>query len=77
MGGPSSGPNQEFRPQGSFRSLTFHLPIILAGRDSQNEDASKFYHESDLRIGSYIRVFNRDMLLHDCDDFTRNYYRTK
>ncbi|GAQ78061.1 hypothetical protein KFL_000070310 [Klebsormidium nitens] len=53
------------------------VPQATLGRDAAAEDASKFYHESDLRIGSYIRVFNRDMLLHDCDDFTRNYYQTK
>lgn len=36
-----------------------------------------FYHESDLHVGSYIKVYGRDMLIHDCDDYTRNYYMKK
>ncbi|KAG0573546.1 hypothetical protein KC19_VG187100 [Ceratodon purpureus] len=36
-----------------------------------------YYRDTDLHIGSYIRVFDRDLLLHDVDEFTRNYYRTK
>lgn len=35
------------------------------------------YKDSDLAVGSYVKVWGRDMLLHDCDDFTKNYYKTK
>jgi hypothetical protein len=36
-----------------------------------------FYRDTDLHIGSYIRIFDRDMLIHDVDEFTRNYYQKK
>lgn len=38
---------------------------------------SAFYNETDLHVGSYVRVYNRDLLLHDCDEFTKNYYMSK
>ena len=33
------------------------------------------YRATDLHIGSYVRIFEREMFLHDMDEFTRNYYR--
>jgi protein associated with RNAse G/E len=36
-----------------------------------------YYRDTDLHIGSYIRIFDRDMLIHDVDEFTRNYYQKK
>ena len=38
---------------------------------------SEFYHESDLTIGAVINVWGRKILLCDCDEFTKEYYRTK
>lgn len=35
---------------------------------------SSYYHARDFRIGSFFNVLNRDMLIHDVDDFTRAYY---
>jgi len=29
---------------------------------------------SDLKVGSILKVFNRDFLIHDADEFTRNWY---
>ena len=34
----------------------------------------QYYHFMDLRIGSTVRVYGRDLLLHDCDEFTQNWY---
>ncbi|XP_078612386.1 EF-hand domain-containing family member C2-like [Branchiostoma floridae x Branchiostoma japonicum] len=36
-----------------------------------------FYHDGDLTIGSVINVWGRKMVICDCDEFTREYYRSK
>ena len=33
------------------------------------------YHPDDLRLGQYISVLGRDFLLHDCDGFTKRWYK--
>ncbi|XP_037678276.1 EF-hand domain-containing family member C2 isoform X2 [Choloepus didactylus] len=37
----------------------------------------EFYKDSDLSIGTTINVWGRKVLLCDCDEFTKCYYRTK
>ncbi|KAJ6667654.1 hypothetical protein lerEdw1_016775 [Lerista edwardsae] len=37
----------------------------------------EFYKDCDLRIGSVINAWGRKILLCDCDDFTKEYYKTK
>ncbi|CAF0744089.1 unnamed protein product [Rotaria sp. Silwood1] len=37
----------------------------------------KYYTDQDLSIGQLINVYGRKVLLTDCDEFTKNYYRTK
>ncbi|XP_030315196.1 EF-hand domain-containing family member C2 [Calypte anna] len=37
----------------------------------------EFYKDSDLKIGAVINVWGRKILLCDCDEFTKAYYRTK
>eukprot|EP00976_Prorocentrum_cordatum_P078517 1183148-Prorocentrum_minimum.AAC.1 len=34
----------------------------------------QFYHFKDLRIGEVINVYNRAIMLHDCDSFTKKFY---
>ena len=36
-----------------------------------------YYHESDLCIGAVINVWGRKATVCDCDEFTKNFYRTK
>ena len=36
-----------------------------------------FYTDADLQIGNVINVWGRAVKLVDCDDFTKDYYRTK
>lgn len=36
-----------------------------------------YYHDSDLAIGTVINVWGRKVVLCDCDDFTKEFYRTK
>ncbi|XP_077198973.1 EF-hand domain-containing family member C2 [Paroedura picta] len=37
----------------------------------------EFYKDCDLRIGSIINVWGRKIILCDCDEFSKEYYRTK
>ncbi|KAF7250939.1 EF-hand domain-containing family member C2 [Varanus komodoensis] len=37
----------------------------------------EFYKDCDLRIGSAINVWGRKVVLCDCDEFTKEYYKTK
>ncbi|CAM6091153.1 unnamed protein product [Calypogeia fissa] len=55
------------------------LPDELLGAKTAFTQKTKeeCYKDSDLAVGSYVKVWNRDMLLHDCDDFTKNYYKNK
>ncbi|NXL33731.1 EFHC2 protein, partial [Glaucidium brasilianum] len=37
----------------------------------------EFYRDSDLKIGAVINVWGRKVILCDCDEFTKEYYRTR
>ncbi|XP_068125931.1 EF-hand domain-containing family member C2 [Hyperolius riggenbachi] len=37
----------------------------------------EFYKDCDLTIGAIISAWGRNIILCDCDEFTKNYYRTK
>ncbi|KAG9485612.1 hypothetical protein GDO78_008610 [Eleutherodactylus coqui] len=37
----------------------------------------EFYKDSDLTIGAAVNAWGRKIILCDCDEFTKNYYRTK
>jgi len=36
-----------------------------------------FYQEEDLTLGTQINVYGRTVVLTDCDEFTKDFYRTK
>ena len=38
---------------------------------------SEFYVENDLTLGSTINANGRRLILADCDDFTKEYYKQK
>jgi hypothetical protein len=37
----------------------------------------KYYTDQDLVIGQLLNIYGRKILLTDCDEFTKNYFRTK
>jgi len=36
-----------------------------------------FYSDRDLQIGAVLNVYGRAVVLTDCDEFTKEYYRSK
>lgn len=36
-----------------------------------------YYHDSDLTLGSVINVWGRKFRICDCDEFTKEYYKSK
>lgn len=36
-----------------------------------------YYKDCDLMIGEHLNIFGRDVVLTDCDEFTKDYYRKK
>ena len=38
-------------------------------------DRSQCYGPDDFRIGSFVNVFGRNLYLHDCDEFSRGWYK--
>eukprot|EP01025_Chloroclados_australasicus_P017340 TRINITY_DN18824_c1_g1_i1.p1 TRINITY_DN18824_c1_g1~~TRINITY_DN18824_c1_g1_i1.p1 ORF type:complete len:529 (-),score=54.52 TRINITY_DN18824_c1_g1_i1:308-1894(-) len=52
------------------------LPRQVSGQSLGTRRAkSDCYKPSDLRLGEVIQVLNRDMLLFDCDSYTKEWYR--
>ena len=35
----------------------------------------KYYNWRELRIGGTVNVYGRDMLIYDCDNFTKKWYK--
>ena len=44
-------------------------------RVGRNVDRGLCYGPSDFRVGGVIPVFGRDLFVHDCDAFTRDWYK--
>jgi hypothetical protein len=48
--------------------------LPLSQNDPRFLSADHFYRPADLRIGVAVNILNRDMIIYDCDDFTRTWY---
>ena len=55
-----------------FPSLPFSLCVLQTG--AVHED---FYKDCDLTVGGEVNVWGRKVIIADCDEFTKDYYRTK
>ena len=60
---------------------TFILASVIQVQDLETTktgkgiDRSLCYGPDDFRIGSFVNVYGRNLYLHDCDEFTRGWYK--
>ena len=43
--------------------------------DLQVEDERNYYHAEDFEIGQTVEIAGRPILIHDCDGFTKKYFK--
>lgn len=43
----------------------------------KNYDSTEYIKDTDLTLGSVVNIWGRRIVLCDCDEFTKEYYRTK
>ncbi|NXE94337.1 EFHC2 protein, partial [Menura novaehollandiae] len=82
---PKNAPTTLYQPG----TITNHTLLNVLGRSERNKGwyirdtlqtgavRQEFYKDSDLRIGAVINVWGRKILICDCDEFTKEHYRTK
>ena len=70
------------RSQGPGKSIDATLidnletkPGSVIAASGMASDPNNFYIEDDFGIGKTISIAGRDVLLHDCDRFTREYFK--
>ena len=44
-------------------------------KPGKNVDRKLCFGLEDFRIGTFVRIYSRDFFIHDCDDFTRQWYQ--
>nr|XP_030138939.3 EF-hand domain-containing family member C2 [Taeniopygia guttata] len=82
---PKNAPVAPYRPG----TITNYTLLNVLGKSERNKGYyirdvlqtgavhPEFYKDSDLKIGAVINVWGRQILLCDCDEFTKEHYRKK
>ncbi|XP_040441200.1 EF-hand domain-containing family member C2 [Falco naumanni] len=81
---PKYAPSELYQPGAITSRTVLNVFGKLGNRDRYILDNRKtgavhqeFYRDSDLKVGAVINVWGRKIILCDCDEFTKEYYRTK
>ena len=59
--------------KGAVYQEFYHIVFIFQTGAVHQE----YYHDSDLTVGTVLNVWGRKFTLCDCDEFTKEYYKTK
>ncbi|KAJ7422584.1 EF-hand domain-containing family member C2 [Willisornis vidua] len=82
---PKDAPTEMYQPG----TITNYTLLNVLGRSGRNKGwyirdplqtgavHQEFYKDCDLKIGAVINVWGRKMVICDCDEFTKEYYRKK
>ncbi|XP_071429650.1 EF-hand domain-containing family member C2 isoform X1 [Pithys albifrons albifrons] len=82
---PKDAPTEMYQPG----TVTNYTLLNVLGRSGRNKGwyirdplqtgavRQEFYKDCDLKIGAVINVWGRKMVICDCDEFTKEYYRKK
>ncbi|NWT52538.1 EFHC2 protein, partial [Erythrocercus mccallii] len=82
---PKNAPTAPYHPG----TITNYTLLNVLGKPERNKSYyirdvlqtgavhQEFYKDSDLKIGAVINVWGRQVLLCDCDEFTKEHYRKK
>lgn len=57
-----------------YHSFSPLSPLSLLQTGAVHEE---FYQDCDLTVGGEVNVWGRRVIIADCDDFTKDYYRSK
>lgn len=54
-----------------------HSPVFLLSVLQTGAVHEEFYKDCDLTVGGEVNVWGRRVIIADCDDFTKDYYRSR
>uniref|UniRef100_A0A2K6KM47 EF-hand domain-containing family member C2 n=1 Tax=Rhinopithecus bieti TaxID=61621 RepID=A0A2K6KM47_RHIBE len=74
---PKNCPPRVYQPGQITDRAVLNLYGDFIKNQADGEVDQEFYKDSDLSLGVTINVWGRKVLLYDCDEFTKSYYKSK
>ncbi len=69
------GYSDPFFPSYKFKICACLILEFQSGVGLSDDDNDRFYHLEDLSMGAVLWVGGRDILVYDCDEATRSFYK--